>query len=222
MHDVEDFDDLDENGGRWLQDKDEEKLIKPASETAPAQAEKTIDTIYKSLSTINPNLTPEVSSNCSELNCFDCVMTKGVCTWSKTTDGVNNSCSLTLDGKAYDSSLLNTLNNHSLCSDVKNVCTSNLESTIALFKGTSADVMDNDTPLYFTIGNDSGSDVAEGIPRNYFCSWNIQLNPNKNYYITIMRSPTSIYEDINLIIQGLGSREEVVTNRDLITNSESR
>lgn len=71
------------------------------------------------------------------------------------------------------------------------------------------------SPLYFTIGNADGTEVKNGIPRNYYCTWEVSLQTKKGYYITIMRSP-SVYEDLNLIISGI-DRQELVANRDLIS-----
>jgi hypothetical protein len=73
------------------------------------------------------------------------------------------------------------------------------------------------TPLYFTLGNADGTEVNGVIPRNYFCTWEVSLDNKKGYYITIMRS-TSVYEDLNLVISGI-DRQELVTNRDLISNT---
>jgi hypothetical protein len=59
-----------------------------------------------------------------------------------------------------------------------------------------------ETQVYFTIGNSNGTTVNGGIiPMNYFCSWDLPLDPTKTYMITIDRT-AAVLEDINLVVEG--------------------
>lgn len=75
--------------------------------------------------------------------------------------------------------------------------------------------LDDLNALYFTIGTKTGlMPENEKIPRNYFCSWSVQLDRRRGYMIQIVRSD-QVNEDLNLMISGK-VRQELVSYTEFL------
>lgn len=74
-------------------------------------------------------------------------------------------------------------------------CTSNEQTAIEHY-GSSIKALE-ESSLFFTIGTLAGVTDAE-IPRNYFCRWQVDLDPRRTYQWKLERS--RLYEDIEIQI----------------------
>ena len=73
--------------------------------------------------------------------------------------------------------------------------------------GSLQEAFNQQESISFTIvpGVTQGSE----IPRNYFCQWNIDLDVNQQYWITITRGAYPVMEELTLNIIGLTEQSEV-------------
>lgn len=133
------------------------------------------------------------SIDCKPLNCYDCwfaARNQMSCTWNV----LKNVCE-----KVKEQQIIVNNDDHMLmCPLANQLCTSN-SSQVKVLYGNTAKAMERDT-LYFTIGLKSGTKMKDVIPRNYFCRWEVILNPLSKYEMRIERSRE--YENIEFLIDG--------------------
>ena len=141
-----------------------------------------------------------VETNCGDLDCFNCAFTAGICTY----DVGFGTCFATPENNNRRQAWWKWYED---CYDRKRLCYSN-QDALTKMSGSLDEAFGQGQRLSYTILPNLLSDVT--TPRNYFCSWSVDLDPTKQYWLEISRDFNPMKETLGLNIVGKYESKEIM------------